>query len=53
MADTRHFLTLLDFSTAELNQIIDRAIKMKREHKAGADQRAFPGKVLGLSLIHI
>lgn len=48
MADTRHFLTLLDFSPAELKQMIDRAIEMKREHKAGADQRAFPGKVLGM-----
>lgn len=48
MADTRHFLTLLDFSPAELKQVIDRAIDMKREHKAGADQRSFPGKVLGM-----
>jgi ornithine carbamoyltransferase len=48
MADTRHFLTLLDFSPAELKQIIDRAIEMKREHKAGTDQRIFPGKVLGM-----
>ncbi len=48
MSDTRHFLTLLDFSPAELNQLINRAIEMKREHKAGADQRAFPGKVLAM-----
>ena len=48
MADTQHFLTLLDFSPAELNRIIERAIDMKREHKAGSDQRAFPGKVLGM-----
>lgn len=48
MADIRHFLTLLDFSPAELNQIIDRAIEMKREHKTGQDQRAFPGQVLGM-----
>ncbi len=48
MTTTRHFLTLLDFSPAELATMIDRAIEMKREHKAGADQRAFPGKVLGM-----
>lgn len=48
MADTRHFLTLSDFSPAELNQLIDRAIEMKREHKAGVDQRNFPGHVLGM-----
>jgi ornithine carbamoyltransferase len=48
MSDTRHFLTLLDFSPAELVQLIQRAIEMKREHRAGADQRAFPGAVLGM-----
>ncbi len=48
MTDTKHFLTLLDFSPQELEQIITRAIDMKREHKAGADQRAFPGKVLAM-----
>lgn len=48
MAETRHFLTLLDFSPAELNTMIERAIEMKREHKAGSDQRRFPGQVLGM-----
>ena len=48
MSDTRHFLTLLDFSPAELGQLIQRAIELKREHRAGADQRAFPGAVLGM-----
>jgi ornithine carbamoyltransferase len=48
MAETKHFLTLLDFSTDELRQLIDRAIEMKQAHKAGVDQRAFPGKVLGM-----
>jgi ornithine carbamoyltransferase len=48
MSDTRHFLTLLDFSPAELGQLIQRAIELKREHRAGADQRAFGGAVLGM-----
>jgi len=48
MADTRHFLTLLDFSPGELLGLIDRAIELKREHRAGADQRRFPGRVLGM-----
>jgi ornithine carbamoyltransferase len=48
MANTRHFLTLLDFSPAELGQLIRRAIAMKQEHRAGADQRAFPGTVLAM-----
>ncbi|RLA56805.1 MAG: ornithine carbamoyltransferase [Gammaproteobacteria bacterium] len=48
MSDTQHFLTLLDFSPTELAQLVQRAIEMKREHRAGADQRAFPGAVLGM-----
>ncbi len=48
MSETRHFLTLLDFSPQELKQIIQRAIEMKRERRAGADQRAFPGAVLAM-----
>ena len=48
MSAVRHFLTLLDFSPTELEQLIQRAIEMKRQFKAGADQRAFPGKVLAM-----
>jgi ornithine carbamoyltransferase len=48
MPKPRHFLTLLDFSPAELEQLIKRAIEMKQQHRAGADQRAFPGKVLAM-----
>lgn len=48
MSDTRHFLTLLDFSPIELQQLIGRAIEMKREHRAGKDQRAFPGTSMAM-----
>jgi ornithine carbamoyltransferase len=48
MASTRHFLTLLDFTPAELTTLIERAIQMKREHRNGVDQRQFPGRVLGM-----
>ena len=48
MAKPRHFLTLLDFSPTELRAIIDRAIEMKADHRRGADQRQFPGFVLGM-----
>ena len=48
MSDTRHFLTLLDFSPSELEQLIRRAIEMKRAHRAGVDQRIFPGKVMAM-----
>lgn len=44
----QHFLTLLDFSSNELLAIIERAIRMKREHREGADQRRFPGHVLAM-----
>ncbi|HAN68979.1 MAG TPA: ornithine carbamoyltransferase [Halieaceae bacterium] len=48
MASPRHFLTLLDFSPDELQALIDRASAMKKAHRAGEDQRQFPGKVLGM-----
>ena len=39
MASPRHFLTLLDFSPAELSALLARAIDMKRAHRANEDQR--------------
>lgn len=48
MSEPRHFLTLLDFSPQELQQLIQRAIEMKQQHRSGADQRAFPGTVLAM-----
>src|SRR6056297_1692653 len=44
----QHFLTLLDFSPDELLGIIERAIRMKAEHRDGVDQRRFPGSVLAM-----
>ncbi|MEH6608661.1 MAG: ornithine carbamoyltransferase [Halioglobus sp.] len=48
MATPQHFLTLLDFSPAELRVIIQRASEMKREHREGLDQRKFPGTVMAM-----
>lgn len=48
MSDPRHFLTLMDFSPAELNALIQRAIELKRKHRAGTDERRFTGHVLGM-----
>ena len=48
MAAPRHFLTLLDFSPAELQRIIARAMEMKRDCQAGHDRRQFVGKVLAM-----
>ena len=45
---TRHFLTLLDFSPAELKQIIDRAIQLKTEHRNGTSKATLNRKVLGM-----
>ena len=48
MSTPRHFLTLLDFSPAELQGLLTRASEMKRAHRAGEDLRLFPGKVLAM-----
>ena len=44
----RHFLTLSDLSTAELNQIIDRAIQLKRMQHQNEVYQPFVGKVMGM-----
>ncbi len=45
---TRHFLTLLDFSPAELRAVIERSVAMKADHYAGRDEQVFRNKVLGM-----
>lgn len=44
----RHFLTLKDLSTSELNQLIDRAIELKRMHKAGEVYEPLKNQVLAM-----
>lgn len=44
---TRHFLTLLDLSPSELQQLITDAIALKQEHKQGRGTTPLKGKVLG------
>lgn len=44
---TRHFLTLLDCSAAELHTLIEEAIKLKREYKSGKIFEPLKNKVLG------
>lgn len=44
----RHFLSLLDFSPAELRQLLARAVELKAEHKAGKLHDGFRNKVLGM-----
>ena len=44
----RHFLTLLDLDPAEANQLITRAIELKRMHKAGEIYEPMKNQVLGM-----
>ena len=44
----RHFLTLLDFSRDELNQLIKRAIELKGMLKGDERQALFHGRTLGM-----
>lgn len=44
----RHFLTLKDFSPVELQQLIERAIELKRMHNAGEVFEPLKNKVLAM-----
>lgn len=44
----RHFLTLADLSTAELNHLLARATALKRSHRDGQIHARLTGKVLAL-----
>ena len=48
MADTRHFLSLLDLSPKELDSLIERASELKRLRQAGTPHATLSGKVLGM-----
>ena len=45
---TRHFLTLLDLSPAELERLIQRAIELKAMQKSGKSHDIFRNKTLGM-----
>ncbi len=45
---TRHFLTLLDLSTEELEQIIQRAIELKEMQHGGTIHEPLKNRVLGM-----
>lgn len=42
----RHFLKLADFTADELNHMLERALWIKKQQKAGTPYRPFEGKVL-------
>ncbi|PWH18051.1 MAG: ornithine carbamoyltransferase [Anaerolineae bacterium] len=44
----KHFLDVSDYSPAEIQDILDLAIRLKREYFAGGNPPLFKGKVLGM-----
>lgn len=44
----RHFLTLLDFSPAELDQVIDNAITLKKSWRSGETRDSLKNRVLAM-----
>jgi len=44
----QHFLSLTDLSTAEIQHLLDLAIELKDEWKAGGNQGRLAGKTLGM-----
>jgi ornithine carbamoyltransferase len=44
----KHFINLEDLSTHDLNQIIDTAITLKKEHKTGQINKALESKTLAM-----
>ncbi|MDG2395215.1 ornithine carbamoyltransferase [Candidatus Thioglobus sp.] len=44
----KHFINLDDLSTTDLNQIIDQAIVLKKEHKAGKINETLKNKTLAM-----
>ncbi len=45
---TRHFLSLLDFTPGELQQLIERAIELKKIQRSGETFEPLKNKVLGM-----
>lgn len=44
----KHFLNLIDLSTAELSQLLAEAVRLKAAHARGIPVRTLAGKVVGL-----
>ena len=48
MPPVQHFLDISDHSPAEIQDILDLALRLKKEHFAGGNAPLFKGKVLGM-----
>ncbi len=46
--NVQHFRSLLDFSPADLDALIDRAIVLKKLHRGGEASPQFPGSVMAM-----
>ncbi|NJL94730.1 MAG: ornithine carbamoyltransferase [Anaerolineae bacterium] len=44
----QHFLSLADFSADQLNELLEMALFLKREHRSGGNRPVLAGKVLGM-----
>ncbi len=44
----RHFLTLLDWSAAELRELLELAVWLKREHQSGGNRPLLGGRALAM-----
>ena len=44
----QHFLSLLDWSSRDLMQLIDEAVFLKREYQTGGNRQVLAGKALGM-----
>ena len=44
----RHFIALTDYSSAELNEMLDLALELKKERSEGGNKPLFAGKVLAM-----
>jgi ornithine carbamoyltransferase len=48
MPDLKHFLDVADYSPAEIQDMLNLAIQLKKEYFAGGNQPLFKGKTLGM-----
>jgi ornithine carbamoyltransferase len=44
----KHFLAITDYSSEEIQDLLDLAVRLKKEHFSTGNQPAFKGKVLGM-----
>lgn len=48
MSDMKHFLDVADYSPAEIQDILNLAIQLKKEYFAGGNKPLFKGRTLGM-----